>query len=154
VDLGPQKGALAAAAGADAYVDAAAGDPARAVLGQLPAGADVTFVASGHAGALDTARAMTRPGGQIVVVSYFDQPHTVAANAFVSAELTVTFSALSTARDFAEVIGWLSDGSVDPRPLITHRFDVAQAADALALMDRRDALIGKVMLLGTRKGCG
>lgn len=145
-DLGAGKAVLAAAAGADGYVDASAGGPVSGVLEHLGGGADVTFVASGHPGVLDEACAVTRPGGDVVVVSYFARPHESSLNRMVSAELTVRFSALATARDFAEVIDRLTAGALDPVPLITHRFPLADAAEAMRVLDAGQEVVGKVML--------
>jgi threonine dehydrogenase-like Zn-dependent dehydrogenase len=145
-DLGPGKAMLAARAGADEYVDSSAGGPAAGLLEHLDGGADVTFVASGHPGVLDEACAVTRPGGDVVVVSYFAQPHKSSLNQMVSAELTVRFSALSTARDFVEVIDRLTTGAVDPLPLITHRFPLTHAAEAMRVLDAGQEVVGKVML--------
>jgi 2-desacetyl-2-hydroxyethyl bacteriochlorophyllide A dehydrogenase len=146
VDRGPAKAALVDAAGADHYVDVTTVDVEAGVLAWTRGGADVTFVAAGYGGVLDQARAITRPGGEVVVVSYFDGPHEVALNAFVSAELSVRFSALSTASDFVDVVGWLEDGAVDPRPLITHRFPVSDAANAMTTLDVSTGEVGKIML--------
>jgi threonine dehydrogenase-like Zn-dependent dehydrogenase len=152
VDLGKGKAALVASAGADAYVDAVVDGVVAGVREALFGGADVTFVASGYPGVLDDARAVTRPGGEVIVVSYFDRPHEVSLNPFVSAELTVRFSALSTARDFTEVIGWLEGGMVDPLPLITHRFPLAEAEAAMSVLADADGTVGKVMLLADSEG--
>ncbi len=89
---------------------------------------------------------MTRQGGRIVVVSYFDQPQSVSVNPLVAGELTVLFSSLSLPRDFAEVTGWLADGSVDPRPLITHRFALSETGKALRMLDASHGGVGKVMV--------
>ncbi|ATE54751.1 zinc-dependent alcohol dehydrogenase [Actinosynnema pretiosum] len=146
VDLGPRKGELARAVGVDHYADARRGDAAKAVLAALPGGGDVTVVASGHPTALADAAGITRPGGQVVVVTYFDGPQELDWNALVGAELTVRTSALSTAADFTEVIGWLTRGEVDPSPLVTHRFPLRAAADALAALDSGAGEVGKVIL--------
>jgi threonine dehydrogenase-like Zn-dependent dehydrogenase len=146
VDLGPDKGKSAAALGVFGYVDAAARDLRSGVTDLLPGGSDVTVIASGHPGVVADAVAVTRPGGQVVVVSYFDGPQELDWNALVSAELTVRFSALSTAADFEEVIGWLAAGELDPVPLVTHRFPLREAAAAMDTMDRSNGTVGKVML--------
>jgi 2-desacetyl-2-hydroxyethyl bacteriochlorophyllide A dehydrogenase len=144
-DLGSAKEELTRHAGATAYVDGLEGGPRDGVLAALPDGADVTFVASGHTGALDQAAGVTALGGTVVVVSYFDRPHEFSANPLVSAELSVRFSALSTAEDFREVIGWLAKGELDPTPLISHRYQLAEAAAAMeALATQRG--VGKVMM--------
>jgi threonine dehydrogenase-like Zn-dependent dehydrogenase len=72
-DLGPDKAVLAAHAGADEYVDAAAGRAVNGVLAHLPGGADVTFVASGHPVVLEEACAVPPRGrrgrGQLLLRS-------------------------------------------------------------------------------------
>ncbi|MBB5159501.1 zinc-dependent alcohol dehydrogenase [Saccharopolyspora phatthalungensis] len=147
VDIGPRKAELATAVRADGYVDASTADVADGVRAWFPSRADVTFVASGHPGVLNDATRITRPGGQVVVVSYFDGPHEVELNSMVSGELTLRFSALSTPGDFAEVIDWLATGTVDPVPLVTHRFPLAETATALRMMDYGRGEVGKVLLI-------
>lgn len=146
IDLGPAKKQIAEAAGADVYIDAAETAAASGLASVWPSGADLTFVTSGHPGALDEACSMTRQGGRVVVVSYFDRPQLVSVNSFVASELTVLFSSLSIPRDFTEVTGWLAEGSVDPRLLITHRFDLSRVDDALRVMDAATGTVGKVMI--------
>ncbi|MEU4690076.1 alcohol dehydrogenase catalytic domain-containing protein [Actinoplanes sp. NPDC023714] len=149
VDRGEPKGRIATRLGAAGYVDAGREDPVSAIAGRLGHAPFVTFVASGHPGVLRDACAVTRPGGTVVVVSYFERPQEIDLNPFVSRELTVRFSALSTPRDFADVIGWLADGTVDPAPLITHRFTLAEADAAMRALDGNGGQVGKVMLRTT-----
>jgi len=143
VDLGPAKEQLARAAGANRYLDARAVDPATAAAGT----AAVTIVASGHPGAVDQAVAMTAPGGTVVVVSYFSAPHAIDMNAVLARELTISAASLCTPEDVDEVIGWLTQGSVDPAPLVTHRFGLDAADAAMRLMDDPTGDVGKVMLI-------
>jgi len=138
VDIGTGKRSLAMALGAKSFVDGSAG-------GALSDGADVVLVTSGHPDALAQAAAMTRPGGEVVVVSYFDRPQAVDLNPLVSQEVVVRFSALSTAADFTEVIGWLERGEVDPRPMVTHRFPLAAADQAMQVL-AKGGPVGKVVL--------
>ncbi|MFJ7900010.1 zinc-binding dehydrogenase [Streptomyces sp. NPDC096198] len=146
VDRGPGKGDLARSVGADGYVDVDQEElrPGSAAL--TPGGSDITVIASGHPGVVTDAAAITRPGGQVIVVSYFGGPQDVDWNSLVSAELTVRFSALSTAADFEEVIGWLDRGEVDPVSLVTHRFPLHDAAAAMHLMDEAAGTVGKILL--------
>lgn len=143
VDIGPDKAALASAVGADHYVDASL--PFN-TPGEL---ADVTVVATGHVTALDDARALTRPGGQVVVVSYFAARTSIDFNPWVATEMTVHFSALSTPTDFAAIIGWIADASLDPSPLITHRFGMDETKQALKVLDA-GGNTGKIMLTTTK----
>ncbi|MGW4365387.1 zinc-dependent alcohol dehydrogenase [Nocardia takedensis] len=146
VDIGSAKGELATSAGAHTYVDARLAPPAEAVPRVLPRGADVTVVAAGYPGVFADACAITRPGGLVVVVSYFENRQDFDLNAFVSAELTVRFSALSTPADFGEVIARVADGSIDPTSLVTHRFPLAETAAALRVADAAAGLAGKVII--------
>jgi 2-desacetyl-2-hydroxyethyl bacteriochlorophyllide A dehydrogenase len=141
-DVGPAKAARARAAGADDHLDAAEQDVAVALRGT----ADVTVVASGHPSVMAEALAVTRPGGLLVVVSYFDGPRSVDLNGMVSAGLTVAFSALATPEDFTDVIRWLAAGDLDPAPLVSHRFPLEDAQEAMALLDSGDPAAGKVVL--------
>ena len=70
----------------------------------------------------------------------------VDLSALVTREITVLGSALSTRQDFADVIGWITAGDVDPAPLVTHHSPLGATAAALRLKERRDVPAGKVML--------
>lgn len=137
VDAGPAKAGLAEALGADGYVDARTGSPspdrvAALVAGRTASGPpDLVVVAAGYPGVLDQAVATVRPGGTVVVVSYFEAPVAVDLNAFVGREARVLFSSLSGPDDFREVISWLADKTVDPLPLVTHQFPLHRAEEAM-----------------------
>lgn len=112
--------------------------------------AHVTVVAAGYPGVLDDARRVTRPGGHVVVVSFFDGPQTVALNALVRDELTLHTSSLATPGDFHTVLDWLAEGRIDPETMVTHRFALTHTAEALALLGAPSAGnatgIGKVVV--------
>ncbi|WP_067475326.1 zinc-dependent alcohol dehydrogenase [Nocardia amamiensis] len=142
VDIGEPKHRLAVRAGADGFVDARRAPPARSV----PGGADVTVVAAGYPGVFADARAITKPGGLVVVVSYFETTQELDLNAMVAAELTVRFSALSTPADFHDVISWITGSVLDPTSLMTHRFPLARADAAMKLADHAAGVAGKVTI--------
>ncbi|WP_051704838.1 MULTISPECIES: zinc-dependent alcohol dehydrogenase [unclassified Streptomyces] len=146
VDVGPEKGELARGLGADAYADARESDPVPEALAALGGPADVVVIAAGYPGVTDQALRAVRPGGDIVIVSYFEDRHPVDLNALVGREVTVHGSALSTPRDFTEVIDQLAAGTLDVRPMVTHHFPLADTESALRLMDRADVPTGKIML--------
>lgn len=151
VDRGPLKGKLAARVGASAYIDASGPTPAvSAVLAAVPGPVDVTFVAAGYDGVLDDAVAVTRPGGAIVLISYFDTAQRVDLNAVVARGITVFGSALCTQTDLAQVSASLAAGDIDPTTLITHSFPLERAQEALELMVAHGEQVGKVMLLPGR----
>ncbi len=146
VDVGPEKGELVRGLGADGYADARDGAPVRDALEALGGPADVVVIAAGYPDVADQALHAVRPGGDIVVVSYFEDRPRVDLNTLVGREVTVRGSALSTPRDFADVIGLLAAGTLDVLPMVTHHFPLADADAALRLMDRPDVSTGKIML--------
>jgi threonine dehydrogenase-like Zn-dependent dehydrogenase len=145
VDTGPHKEKLTLALGADGYLDTAATDLVAGTAEVLGGLADVTVVAAGYPGAIADAAAVTRPGGRLVVVSYFDGPQSIELNTLVGKELSVHFSALSTVVDFERVIGWLGEGSIDPLPMVTHRLPLREAERAMRLLSR-PGQVGKIVL--------
>lgn len=152
VDAGPAKARLAEAAGATGYVDARTGSPSPAEVGELIVRQlggerpEVVFVSAGYPGVLDQAVAAVRPGGTVVVVSYFEGPVLTDLNALVGREARVLFSSLSVPDDFRRVISWLADGTLDPLPLVTHHFPLDDIEEAMSVLDRPAAATGKVML--------
>lgn len=136
-DVGPEKGARALALGADEYLSAP---------GAGTTETDVVVVASSHPGAVDEAVGAVRAGGSVIVVSFFDGSVPLAANAVVGREVTVIGSSLSTAEDFHTVISWLAADEIDPRPMVTHRFALADTAAAMALMAEGRTTTGKIIL--------
>ncbi|MFE5888944.1 zinc-binding dehydrogenase [Streptomyces sp. NPDC056468] len=146
VDVGPEKGELARRLGADGYADAREGDPIPVTLDALGGPADVVVIAAGYPGVTEQALRAVRPGGDIVIVSYFEDRHPVDLNTLVGREVTVHGSALSTPRDFAEVIDRLAAETLDVLPMVTHHFPLADAESALRLMERAEVPTGKIML--------
>jgi threonine dehydrogenase-like Zn-dependent dehydrogenase len=140
-DLGPAKGERAIRLGADAYVDAGARAPHDGAGTE-----DAVVLASSHPGALQEALALSRPGGTVVVVSFFADAEPIMANLLVGRELTLIGSSLSRADDFDTVISWLAEGSVDPAPMVTHRLPLSGAAEAMRVMSRGGD-VGKLILL-------
>lgn len=145
IDRGDAKGVMARRLGADGYIDAQTTDVLDALPGDLRFGADITVAACGYDGIFEHAKQLTRPGGDVIVVSYLDPGVTLDANDFLRSELTVRFSYGSTTSDFAEVIGWMSRDGFDPMPLVTHRFSLAEAGHALRLKKERPSDVGKVL---------
>ncbi|SDK21061.1 L-iditol 2-dehydrogenase [Actinopolyspora mzabensis] len=144
-DIGADKGERAHALGSDGYIDTREGPPpSQRRLADHPV--DVTIVATGYEGVLDDALAVTRPGGQVIVVSYFDHPHALNLNDWVSAEVTLDFSALATPEDFRTVLAWLASGQIDPAPMVTDRFSLRTASEAFELLETASPHVGKILL--------
>jgi threonine dehydrogenase-like Zn-dependent dehydrogenase len=61
----------------------------------------------------------------------------------------VMFGALSNRTGWDELIGWVASGRLNLQSLITHRFPLERAGEALATMrDRRDGAIKAVLQIG------
>ncbi len=58
-----------------------------------------------------------------------------------------TYSRSKGQADFARAITWLREGTVDPTPIITHRFPLAQAGEAFRAANDKQSGAVKVLLL-------
>jgi L-iditol 2-dehydrogenase len=108
-------------------------------------GVDVAFEAAGENQAVETAIAVAKPGGRVVLVG-------------IPAEDRTTFTA-STARrkgltillcrrmklTYPRAIRLVQTGQVDLRSLVTHRFPLDEAAAAFRLAEKREGI--KVVLV-------
>jgi L-iditol 2-dehydrogenase len=120
-------------------IDAAHTDPVAAVLeatgGQ---GSDIVIESVGDGRTLRQAMEMARPGG--VVLSFGILPETIEAFAgylMYYKELTLVGSRGMTPNDFRSAIAVVENGSLDLKPLISHRFDLERTKDALEAADRQ-----------------
>jgi 2-desacetyl-2-hydroxyethyl bacteriochlorophyllide A dehydrogenase len=145
-DIGKFKGDISRKLLAKDYVDASIHNVRITVPKLLDGMADVTIVASGYKEAVNDAIGITRNGGNIVVVSFFDCfPH-VNLNECVRREISVKGASLSTNEDFKRVIAWIEKGIIDPMPMVTHEFPLSDAVKALQLFKNEPQSVGKVML--------
>lgn len=118
-------------------------DQARSVV---PDGADLTLELSGSPAALDAAVALTRFSGRIVIGSWYGEKRASIdlGGIFHRSRLKLISSQVSTIapelsarwdkpRRFA--VAWEAIERVRPGKWITHRFPIAQAAEAYRLLD-------------------
>ena len=119
-------------------------------LGAIPGQggqADLVFELSGNPAGLDTALALTRPSGRVVVGSWYGSKKVGLdlGSFFHRGRLTLISSQVSSiapalsgrwqAHRRLDVV-WKMLHQVGPQSLITHRFALADAAEAYALIDR------------------
>ncbi len=136
--------------GADHVIDVSRTDAVaevRGITGGL--GADLAFDAAGTEKAILNALEVVRPQGRVV---YYGVPER-AIREFPLHDAVlkdvVMYGALSNRTGWDELIGWVASGRLDLRSLITHRFPLEQAGEALATMrDRRDGAIKAVLQIG------
>ncbi|HEX2047814.1 MAG TPA: Zn-dependent alcohol dehydrogenase [Acidimicrobiales bacterium] len=141
VDVHPAKLATAEAFGATATVDAGTADPADAVrdlTGQR--GADVVFEVLGQAPTIDQAVAMTRRGGQTILVGIprldvvLELP---AMLALVIAERTIKgcwYGSSDIRRDIPRLVGFYREGRLKLDELVSQRIGLDDVNQAMAAM--------------------
>lgn len=103
--------------------------------------------AGGEAAAFDSALTLARPGTRILAVGIFAQgvrvPHLVN---LVEHELEVIGTSIYQREDFEDAIRLLSEGAVDPGPMMTHRFPLERVQEAYALASRPEGEFVKILV--------
>ena len=133
---------LAATLGADA-VSTPGADAARAVEEHSAGfGADAVFDTVGGAAALESALALARRGGTVVLFAHApdDERADFDLNALFKFEHRVLGSYSGGLDEQARVFAMMADGRLDPSPLVSHRLPLEQFADGVAIARRREAL--------------
>jgi threonine 3-dehydrogenase len=146
-DVNPKRLALAAQMGADVTINAARED----VLGIVQAetggeGADVVCEMSGVPQALHQAFHAVRPGGRVQLLGIPKGEVPVDfANEIIFKGITI-YGVIGRRmyQTWHQMRRFLTGGQFDPRPVITHRFPLAEVDAALAAIRSGDA--GKVIL--------
>lgn len=111
-------------------------------------GADAVFDTVGSAGLLETALALSRPGGSVVLFAHADgetDRATFDLNAFFKSERRLIATYSSALAEQREVYRLLASGRLDPAPLVTHRLPLSRFAAAVELARERRAV--KVLLV-------
>jgi L-iditol 2-dehydrogenase len=107
-------------------------------------GADVAFEVAGGQGAVDDAFAAVIPGGKVILVGIPDNDMT-SFSASVARRKGLTIKLVRRMKHtYPRAIQLVSQGLVDVRSLVTHRFPLAKAHEAFAMAERREGL--KVMI--------
>lgn len=138
---------LGARLGADHVIDVNQNDPVLAVRDLTGgSGADLAFDAAGSEKAILAALEVVRPQGRVVFYGVSERP----LNGFPISQAVlkdvVMYGALSNRTGWEQLIGWVASGRLDLQSMITHRFALEQASQALSTMrDRRDGAIKAVL---------
>lgn len=107
--------------------------------------ADVVFEASGNATATRTTTALVGHGGRVVLVGWNQRAVEFDTVTLMRKELSVIGSRNSF-NAFPAVLRVLADGVVDSTALITHRFAMGDAAEALHVLDQNQGTVLKVLI--------
>lgn len=136
--------ALAERMGATAVTPEAAADVVAEATQGL--GADGVIEAAGSPGALAAAIRLARGQGTISVIgAHFEPDFPLDMGRMFERELTLRVTWGHGLDDRDRVLAMLAAGTIDPTPAITHRFPLAEAAEAYRTFDAREAV--KVLLI-------
>jgi len=149
-DLIDQRLAVARLCGADWTGNAGTDDVAAAIEQREPWGLDLVFECSGDPQIIDHAQRMLTPGGTLVLVGIPPAPR-VSFDSHHMRRQELTFKNVRRQRGcVAPVIRLISQGRIDPDPLLTHRFPLERIRDAFELVaDYRDGVIKAIVELST-----
>jgi threonine dehydrogenase-like Zn-dependent dehydrogenase len=144
VDGIAERRALAARFGATAVGPDEAATAIAEATGGL--GADGIIEAAGSPGALSAAVGYARGQGTISVIgAHFEPDFPLDLGRMFERELTLRVSWGHGLDDRDRILAMLAEGTIDPTPAITHRYPLAEAAEAYRVFDARRAV--KVLLV-------
>ncbi len=130
-DLNQGRLELAAHLGATGALNVGGLTPGEILERTDPLGFDIAFEAVGTPGTLETTMRLARPGGRVVAVGV-NIAERIPVNLMLVQSKETTVIPIYLGRDaFPEAIDLLASGRVDGAPLISHRFPLEQAAEAM-----------------------
>ena len=103
-------------------------------------GVDAAIDAVGHPDALELAARVTRKAGTVAVIGVYAERIEVHMGIVWIKSLTVKAGQANVIGHVDRVLAMMSAGVLDPTPLVTHHMPLADAAEAYAVYDRREAL--------------
>ncbi len=119
-----------------------------------PDGIDVVLLCTGAAAAMDVAVRVTRPGGTIVVVGLFGEARVpVDLDTVVTNDLSLV-GVNGSPHLWPDTIAAVISSALVLDPLVSHRFPLAQAAQAIELARRAPAGTLKVLITPQREEVG
>jgi len=132
---------IARKSGADAVIDARAGDIAGSVCRAFGGGrGSIVFEASGHPDAIMTALDVASPGARLVLQGFCGGRRIDGFNVdpIIVNDLTV-IGALGSPRIWPEVIRLIEDGRLNPSAVITDVLPVSAFGEAIRRVEHREA---------------
>jgi 2-desacetyl-2-hydroxyethyl bacteriochlorophyllide A dehydrogenase len=117
-------------------------DDPRAAVKQATGGrgADVAVDAVGHPDALELACRIARKAGTVSAVGVYAERVQVHMGIVWIKALTLKTGHANVIGHVDRVLSMMDAGVLDPTPLVTHHMPLAEAAEAYAVYDRREAL--------------
>jgi 2-desacetyl-2-hydroxyethyl bacteriochlorophyllide A dehydrogenase len=103
-------------------------------------GVDLAVEAVGHPEALDLALRLARKAGTISVTGVYAERTEVHMGLLWIKALTLTSGHANVIKHLDRVLELLSEGKLDPAPLVTHHMKLDEAPEAYRVYDNREAL--------------
>ena len=144
-ELAPGRTELAMKLGASAVVNPTESDPADAVKSITGRAPDVVFECIGVKSTLGAAIGMVGRRGQVVVIGVCMESDSIYPLSCVMKEVQINFALAYTRGEFQETINALSNGIIDPTPMITDVIKVDQVPDMFTAL-KRPGTRAKVMV--------
>jgi 2-desacetyl-2-hydroxyethyl bacteriochlorophyllide A dehydrogenase len=103
-------------------------------------GVDSAIDAVGHPDALDLACRVTRKAGTVAAIGVYAERIQLHMGIVWIKALTLKTGHANVIGHVDRVLAMMAAGVLDPTPLVTHHMQLAEAAEAYAVYDRREAL--------------
>jgi (R,R)-butanediol dehydrogenase/meso-butanediol dehydrogenase/diacetyl reductase len=127
IEKSPAKQRYAEELGATEFIQAEKYDPKEVILGRTGGmGVDLAFECVGSGSALETALAVTRPGGTVCLSGVIPHPVLFNWNNVLSKEKSIV-TTIAYVDEFPMVIAMLNDGRLRGEPMITQTFSLKEA---------------------------
>jgi L-iditol 2-dehydrogenase len=111
-------------------------------------GLDLVVETAGAASAVELATRLVREGGRAVLLGITGEGRTVElpVDRIALRDVALLGSVAYSSAVWARVVDLLRAELVDFEPIVTHRFAASEFERAFELMDRREGVVGKVLL--------
>jgi 2-desacetyl-2-hydroxyethyl bacteriochlorophyllide A dehydrogenase len=110
-------------------------------------GIDVVIETSGSTKAFNQSLKLLKPGGKIILLSIYSSSEFMAEiNSIVSKDAEV-IGVLASCNSFKPTIELLAAGKINVLPLITHKYPLSRAADAINMIRTKSDFRIKVLLI-------
>ncbi len=149
VDVNPLRRELARAMGADEFVDGAAPGVVETLIEKARGhGLDVTFEMSGAQEAVTNALRSLRKGGTMVAFGLPTRPIEVnlANDVVIRGRRILGIVGRHMFRTWETMQRLLDAGKLDPLPLVTHRYKLAEFEEAFRKRSSTETPVGKVLM--------
>ncbi|GAA3360285.1 MULTISPECIES: zinc-binding dehydrogenase [Saccharopolyspora] len=107
---------------------------------------DAVLETAGTPGAAHLATRLARRGGRVALTGLPPESDSLVTARLVSAQLTLHTVFGAPSRAWTHVVRLFTAGVLDPGRIITHEFDLADAATALDLLTDSGSQVGKILL--------